>query len=80
MQTLIDSGAFNTFILSDIMINQSLIDIFGTKLKKSFGYIPGSKSKGADFFNKISSGQGINSSDPYTGESYDAAALMILDM
>ena len=78
IQASIDSGAFNKFILSDRMMNQSLIDIFGKKLKKSFGYIPGSKSKGADFFNKIASGQGINSSDPYTGESYDAAALIIL--
>jgi len=78
IQASIDSGAFNKFILSDRMMKQSLIDIFGKKLKKSFGYIPGSKSKGVGFFNKIASGRGINSSDPYTGESYDAAALMIL--
>ena len=78
IQASIDSGAFDKFILSDRMISQSLIDIFGKKLKKSFGYIPGSKSKGASFFNKIASGQGINSSDPYTGESYDAAALIVL--
>ena len=78
IQASIDSGAFNKFILSDRMMSQSLIDIFGKKLKKSFGYIPGSKSKGAVFFNKIASSKGINSSDPYTGESYDAAALMIL--
>ena len=78
IQASIDSGAFNKFILSDRMMSQSLIDIFGKKLKKSFGYIPGSISKGASFFNKIAKGQGINSSDPYTGESYDAAALIIL--
>ena len=78
IQASIDSGAFNKFILSDRMISQSLIDIFGKKLRKSFGYISGSKSKGVGFFNKIASVQGINSSDPYTGESYDAAALIIL--
>ena len=78
IQASIDSGAFKKFILSDRMMSQSLIDIFGKKLKKSFGYIPGSKSKGAVFFNKIASSKGINSSDPYTGESYDAAALIIL--
>ena len=78
IQASIDSGAFNKFILSDRMMSQSLIDIFGKKLKKSFGYIPGSKSKGAVFFDKIASSKGINSSDPYTGESYDAAALIIL--
>ena len=78
IQASIDSGAFDKFILSDRMMSQSLIDIFGKKLKRSFGYIPGSKSKGAVFFNKIASNKGINSSDPYTGESYDAAALIIL--
>ena len=78
IQASIDTGAFNKFILSDRMMSQSLIDIFGKKLKKSFGYIPGSKSKGAVFFDKIASSKGINSSDPYTGESYDAAALIIL--
>ena len=78
IQASIDSGTFKKFILSDRMMSQSLIDIFGKKLKKSFGYIPGSKSKGAVFFNKIASSKGINSSDPYTGESYDAAALIIL--
>ena len=78
IQAAIDTGAFNKFILSDRMMSQSLIDIFGKKLKKSFGYIPGSKSKGAVFFDKIASSKGINSSDPYTGESYDAAALIIL--
>ena len=60
------------------MINQSLIDIFGKKLKKSFGYIPGSNGKRATLFNKVASDQGINSSDPYIGESYDAAALIVL--
>ena len=74
IQASIDSGAFNKFILSDRMMSQSVIE----KLKKSFGYIPGSKSKGAVFFDKIASSNGINSSDPYTGESYDAAALIIL--
>ena len=78
IQASIDTGAFNKFILSDRMMSQSLIDIFGKKLKKSFGYIPGSRGKGAVFFDKIASSKGINSSDPYTGESYDAAALIIL--
>ncbi len=76
----LDSGAFDKFILSDRMIDQSLIDTFGKKLNKSFGYIPGSYGKRAGFFNRVASERGIDISYPYTGESYDAAALIILAM
>tara|TARA_X000001036_G_C20687080_1_gene808041 strand:- start:2379 stop:3560 length:1182 start_codon:yes stop_codon:yes gene_type:complete len=76
----LDSGAFDKFILSDRMIGQSLIDTFGKKLNKSFGYIPGSYGKRAGFFNRVASERGIDISYPYTGESYDAAALIILAM
>ena len=74
----LDSGAFDKFILSDRMIGQSLIDTFGKKLNKSFGYIPGSYGKRAGFFNRVASERGIDISYPYTGETYDAAALIIL--
>ncbi len=74
----LDSGAFDKFILSDGMIDQSLIDTFGKKLNKSFGFIPGSYGKRASFFNRVAAKGGINISYPYTGESYDAAALIIL--
>ena len=74
----LDSGAFDKFILSDRMIGQSLIKTFGKQIKKSFGYIPGSSGKRAGFFNRVASEGGINISNPYTGESYDAAALIAL--
>ena len=32
------------------------------------------------FFSTIAAGAGIDSSGPYTGESYDAAALILLAM
>ena len=76
----LDSGAFDKFILSDRMIDQSLIDTFGKKINKSFGFIPGSYGKRAGFFNRVATEGGINISYPYTGESYDAAALIILAM
>ena len=78
IQASLDSGAFDKFILSDRMINQSLIDEFGNQLKKSFGYIPGSSGKRASFFDKVAREGGIDVSFPYTGESYDAAALIVL--
>jgi len=80
IQGSIDSGAFDTFILSDGMIGQSLVDTFGKDLSKSFGSLPGSTGKGAGVFTKVAKKAGIDSSGPYTGESYDAAALIVLAM
>ena len=42
--------------------------------------MPGSTGKGAKVFTKIAKAGGIDSSGPYTGESYDAAALIVLAM
>ena len=78
VQASIDSGAFDKFILSDRMIDQSLLDEFSNKLKKSFGYVPGSSGKRAGFFDRVAKEGGIDISFPYTGESYDAAALIVL--
>jgi len=80
IQGSLDSGAFDTFILSDGMIGDSLTDAFGKSLNKSFGSLPGSTGKGAGVFTKVASAGGIDSSGPYTGESYDAAALIVLAM
>jgi len=80
IQGSIDSGAFDTFILSDGMIGDSLTDAFGASLNKSFGSLPGSTGKGAGIFTKVAAAAGIESSGPYTGESYDAAALIVLAM
>ena len=80
IQASLDSGAFDKFILSDGMIGDSLTDSFGKDLNKSFGSIPGSTGKGAGVFSKVAKSAGIDSSGPYTGESYDAAALITLAM
>ena len=62
------------------MIGQSLVDAFGKDLSKSFGSMPGSTGKGAGVFSKVANAAGIDSSGPYTSESYDAAALIVLAM
>ena len=80
IQASLDSGAFDKFILSDGMIGQSLVDTFGKDLKKSFGSMPGSTGKGAGVFGNVAKAAGIDNSGPYTGESYDAAALIVLAM
>ena len=80
IQAALDSGGFDRFILSDGMIGDSLVENFGEKLNKSFGSIPGSTGKGAGVFTSVAKAAGIDSSGPYTGESYDAAALIVLAM
>ena len=80
IQAALDSGAFDKFVLSDGMIGQSLVDAFGKGLSKSFGTMPGSTGKGAGVFADVAKAAGIDSSGPYTGESYDAAALIVLAM
>ena len=81
IQGSLDSGAFDTFVLSDGMIGDSLTDVFGKDLNKSFGSIPGSMNKKtAGTFEIVAKAAGIDSSGPYTGESYDAAALIVLAM
>ena len=80
IQGSLESGSFDTFVLSDGMIGESLTDRFGKDLNKSFGSLPGSMGKGAGIFAKVAKAGGIDSSGPYTGESYDAAALITLAM
>ena len=80
IQGSLDSGAFDTFILSDGMIGNSLTDTFGDSLNKSFGSLPGSTGKGANIFGEVAKAAGIDPSGPYTSESYDAAALIVLAM
>ena len=53
IQGSLDLGAFDTFILSDGMIGDSLTDTFGKSLNKSFGSLPGSLGKGAGVFKRL---------------------------
>ena len=80
IQASLDAGSFDTFIMSDGMIGQSIVDAIGSDLDKSFGSLPGSTGKGAGVFAEVAKTGGIDSSGPYTGESYDAAALIVLAM
>ena len=80
IEASLDAGSFDTFIMSDGMIGQSIVDAIGDDLNKSFGSLPGSTGKGAGVFAEVAKAAGIDSSGPYTGESYDAAALIILAM
>ena len=78
IKSILDSGAFEKFILSDRMINESTEKEFGKLINNSFGIIPGSNSKNINSFNKIAQKSKIDTSGPFIGESYDAAAVLIL--
>ena len=78
IQSILDSGTFDKFILSDRMINESVEKKFGTLINNSFGIIPGSNSKNINSFYKIAQKNNIETSGPFIGESYDAAAVLVL--
>ena len=79
IQGSLDSGAFDTFVLSDGMIGDSLTETFGSDIDGSFGSMPGSLGAGAQKFKAYAEANGVNPS-VYVGESYDAAALIVLAM
>lgn len=79
IQAALDTGAFETFVLPDGMVGESLPAAIGDGLNGSYGTIAGTDSEGAAMFNKMAEDAGINI-DAYVGESYDAAALIMLAM
>ena len=80
IQTSIDSGAFDKFILADGMYGKSLLRNIDGNISGTFGIVPGTDSKGAASFARMAKSAGIKARGPFTGESYDAAALLVLAM
>ncbi len=79
IKTMLDIGMFNIFILSDNIIEQKILSDFDERnLKKSFGYLPGLSNIGSEKFIDLAQKAGVEPLSPYTGESYDAAAIIIL--
>ena len=76
IQESLDSDAFDKFILTDGMYGESLIKHVDGDLTGTFGISPGTDSEKADIFAAMAKSAGIGNA--YTGESYDAAALLIL--
>ena len=79
IKSMLDTGMFNKFILSENMINENIIKDFNKKgHKNSFGYLPGLPNLGSEKFVKLAKKSGLDPFSPYTNESYDAAAIIIL--
>ena len=79
IQASIDSGAFETFVLPDGMVGDSLPAAIGKDLNGSYGTLPGTDSPGADKFSGLAKAAGFKAG-PYAPQSYDAASLIILAM
>jgi branched-chain amino acid transport system substrate-binding protein len=79
VRAALDSGAFETFHFPDGMLGQALITNFGTEIDGSTGQNPGTDSPGATRFAELA-GDAFDPMGPFTPESYDAAALIMLAM
>ncbi len=79
IRAALDSGAFDTFHFPDGMISAKLEENFGTDIDGSTGQHPGTDSPGAAKFADLVGGE-FDATSPFTPESYDAAALIMLAM
>lgn len=75
----LDTGAWDTFVLPGGMIGDNILTI-GDALNGSFGQVAGTDSPGAAIFSDVAKAAGFDGTSPFTPESYDAAALIMLAM
>jgi branched-chain amino acid transport system substrate-binding protein len=82
IQAALDSGAFATFGLPGGMVGDNLPIAIGPALDGSFGQVAQSDSGGAAILIEMgkTAPTPFDASSPYTMESYDAAALIMLAM
>jgi branched-chain amino acid transport system substrate-binding protein len=77
IQAAVDADAFDSFVLADGMVGDSLLSAIGAALNGSIATLPGGAS-GADAFARYASANGVADDGPFVPESYDAAALIVL--
>jgi branched-chain amino acid transport system substrate-binding protein len=80
LRASLDAGAFPLYQFPDGMISQALEDRFGPEINGSFGQNPASNSPGAKTFQEMATAAGFDGTSPFSGESYDAAALIAFAM
>ena len=79
VRAALDAGAFDTFHFPDGMISAKLEENFGDEIDGSTGQHPGTDSPGVAKFSEMV-GDAFDATSPFTPESYDAAALIMLAM
>ena len=80
IQASLDTGAFSTFGLPGGMVGDNLPVAIGPALDGSYGQVAQSDSQGAATMIEIAKANSFDATSPYTMESYDAAALIMLAM
>jgi branched-chain amino acid transport system substrate-binding protein len=79
VQAALDTGAFESFVFGDGMFGTSIIEAIGSELDGAvIGVVPGSDSPARATFDEMGAAAGFEPTSSYTGESYDAAALVAL--
>ena len=80
IQGSLDAGAFSKFYLVDGMYGDSLIEAIGAPLDGTIGALPGIDNEGSAKFKELAAAAGMDGTSAFSGESYDAAALIALAM
>jgi len=80
VRAALDTGAFDTFHFPDGMIGTDGLASFGSEIDGSTGQAPGSNSAGFEAYAAMAEAAGFNGGQSFSGESYDAAALIMLAM
>ncbi|MFC3616517.1 ABC transporter substrate-binding protein [Lutimaribacter marinistellae] len=79
VRAALDSGAFDTFHFPDGMVSEKLLENFGTEIDGSSGAHPSPSEELSNAYAELVDGA-FDSTSPFTPESYDAAALIMLAM
>ena len=82
VRAAIDTGAFETFHFPDGMISDQLVKNFGSEINGSTGQHPSPSEELAARFKEVATAAGADwePTSPFSPESYDAAALILLAM
>ena len=82
IQASLDAGAFSKFGLPGGMVGDNLPKVIGPALDGSFGQVAQSDSPGAAILTEMgkTAATPFDATSPYSMESYDAAALIMLAM
>lgn len=79
VRAALDSGAFDTFHFPDGMISAKLTENFGNEIDGSSGAHPSPSEELTEAYGALVGGA-FDHTSPFTPESYDAAALIMLAM
>lgn len=79
VRAALDAGAFDTFHFPDGMVGAKLEENFGKEIEGSTGQHPGTDSPGVAKYAAMV-GDAFDPTSPFSPESYDAAALIMLAM